>query len=118
MNRMSRRIGREEVHPEGVRQEKQPCDKAYKFAGQYLTGLLPELNLRLFCDAETECGRFPQRILWVEKITMLEAEGSASDRACKEKYCQEEKPVFSGQIKYMAEKIKNRFMAFRKRKGR
>ncbi|MDE5933284.1 MAG: hypothetical protein K2H40_12525 [Lachnospiraceae bacterium] len=93
--------------------------------GRYLNGMLLDLNLRLLCDAEPESGGFPQRILWVEEVTMLLEEEGA--RACsrEEKYCLEERPsvegkesAFTRQIKYIVKKIKDRFKSLWKRKGR
>lgn len=114
----------EKKHPrEAVRYETDA--HVYEVVRQYLTGLLPDLNLRLFCDAELAPGRFPQRILWVEEITVLKAEAGTWDCDHEEKYCQEERDphegqesAFSGRIKYIAEKIKNSFMTLWKKKGR
>ena len=79
-------------------------------AEQYLSGLCLELNLRLFCDMEPVSDGFPQRILWVEEITMLNEEKGILEDG--------KEPVFSEQIKYMLEKIKDYFRKFWKKKGR
>ena len=97
----------------------------YEVVEWYLNGLIPELNFRLFCDVELEYGHFPQKILWVEKITMLVEENG--DMVCgrREKNCLEERRLedgkesaFAGQIKYIVEKIKDYFMTLWKKKGR
>lgn len=97
----------------------------YEFVEQYLNGLLLELNFRMFCDVELETGHFPQKILWVERITMLHEEEGTSVCGRDEKYCPEGRPlkgekeaVFSEQIKYMLEKIKNHFKTLWEKKGR
>lgn len=97
----------------------------YELVEQYLDGLLPELNFRLFCDVEPESGYFPQTMLWVEKITMLHEEEGTSVCGREEKYCLggrplkgEKEAVFSEQIKYMLEKMINDFKTLWKKKGR
>lgn len=97
---------------------------------RYLNELIPEWNLRLFCDVRMEPGVFPRRMLWVEKITILHEEEAASAYAHEEKYCLEgntlkdrfmkdrKKSVLSEQIKYMLEKIKDYFKKIGKKKGR
>lgn len=94
-------------------------------AEQYLSGLCLELNLRLFCDMEPVSDGFPQRILWVEGITVLNEEERNLVCECEEKYCPEEdilengkEPAFSEQIKYMLEKIKGYLRKLWKKKGR
>ena len=97
----------------------------YELVEQYLDGLLPELNFRLFCDVEPESGYFPQTMLWLEKITMLHEEEGTSVCGREEKYCLggrplkgEKEAVFSEQIKYMLEKMINDFKTLWKKKGR
>lgn len=47
---------------------------------EFFTGLIPEMNLRLLLDMKTEAAddSFPERLLWVESITLTDYEPASA----------------------------------------
>lgn len=92
---------------------------------QYLAGLAPELNYRLFCDLETGPYGFPEKIFWVEGITVYAWEeqktaGTENENNCPAEMLPEEtgEKTLAGQIKYRMEQIKKYFTKLWKKKER
>lgn len=93
--------------------------------GQYLAGLIPDMNFRLFCDMEAGAYGFPKTILWVESITIYEEREQNTDDGDGENDCLEQglsgelkERTLTGQIKYKLKQIKHYFTELWKMKGR
>lgn len=100
-------------------------DDANMVIGQYLAGLIPDMNFRLFCDMEAGAYGFPKTILWVEGITIYEGKEQNAGGGDRENDCQEQglleelkERTLTGQIKYKLKQIKHYFAELWKKKGR
>lgn len=91
-------------------EEKQPDSDGmdYEFVEQYLTDLVSDINLRLFCEREADTDMlFPSgRIFWIEGVTLLSYEpGICSQKIARDVKISE---VSRSLLRRIARWIKNR----------
>lgn len=126
MNSRQSEAQKESGQPELQKEKDRPEDTAiYTAIGRYLDGLVPQLNLRLLCDLEADAYGFPQRILWVENITVYQIKEKAAvcgdvENDCQAEELQEEleEKALTGRIKYKLKQLKNNWKKLWKKKGR